>query len=415
MASVDEPRINRPTERPAPAGNGPAPIAGPASSPGGPDSGARRVEPGESADPSREIRVPRLLVVGSEIAWRLLVCTAALVLVAFALTKVGFAVIPVIVALLLATLFVPPARWLERRGLPRSVASVVVFLGGLLVIAGLLTLVAAPIASDFEKLGAQVRVGADKLGGQIADLPLGLGEDQIQRQIDSIDDRIRENNGAISSGVVSGAQAAGQFLAGLAITLVVLFFFVKDGAGMWRWLVGRLPKPRHAAVEELGARSWRALSAYVKGVVVVATIDAIGIGLALWVIGVPLVLPLAALTFVLAFIPIVGALVAGMAAALVALAFEGVGAALLVVLAVLVVQQFEGNVLYPVIVGRTLQLHPVVVLLAVTVGAVLYGVVGAALAVPIAVVAAAAVTTIENHAIHGEITVGPPPVQEDPG
>lgn len=399
MASLDEPRINTPSELPSAA-----------------DSGARKLDP---ADPpgggaGREIRVPRLLVLASEISWRLLVCIAAGVVVVFALLKVGFAVIPVAIALLLSTLFVPPARALERVGLPRSIASAIVCVGGLLLIVGLLTLVAAPIASDAEKLGNQIRAGADKLGGQIADLPIGMSEAEVQKQIDSIDDRVRENNGAVRSGVVSGAQAAGQFFAALIITIVVLFFFVKDGAGMWRWLISRVPPPRKPALHEFGNRSWKALTAYTRGVVFVAFIDAVGIGLALWLIGVPLALPLAALTFVLAFVPIVGAVAAGAAAALVALAFEGVGAALLVVLAVLVVQQLEGNVLYPVIVGRTLKLHPVVVLLAVTIGGVLYGIPGAALAVPVAVIFTAAFTTIEHHAEHGEVTVGPPPVQPDP-
>jgi putative heme transporter len=362
----------------------------------------------------REIRVPRLLVLASEISWRLLVCLAAGVVVVFALLKVGFVVIPVAVALLLSTLFVPPARALERAGLGRALASSIVCVGGILLIVGLLTLVAAPIATDAEKLGDQIRAGADKLGGQIADLPIGMSEAQVQAQIDSIDDRVRENNGAVRSGVVSGAQAAGQFFAALIITLVVLFFFVKDGAGMWRWLLGRVPSPRKPALQEFGNRSWKALTAYVRGVVFVAFIDAVGIGLALWLIGVPLALPLAALTFVLAFVPIVGAVAAGAAAALVALAFEGVGAALLVVVAVLVVQQLESNVLYPVIVGKTLKLHPVVVLLAVAIGGVLYGIPGAALAVPIAVLCTAAFTTIEHHAEHGEVTVGPPPTQSDP-
>ena len=388
MATLDEPRINTPPERPAKAG---------------PD--------GETG---REIRVPRLLVVASEISWRALVCVAALAVAVFALLKIGFAVIPVAVALLLSTLLVPPARWLHRRGLPHTLASVLAFACGVLLIVALLTLVAFPIASDAENLGDQIRAGADKLGGQVADLPLGLTEREVQQQIDSIDDRVRENNDSIRSGVISGAQAAGQFLAALVITLVVLFFFIKDGRGMWRWIVGRFPEARKPALDELGTRSWDALSAYVRGVMFVALADAVGIGLALLLIGVPLVLPLAALTFVLAFVPIIGAVVAGAAAALVALAFEGVGAALLVVLAVVVVQQLEGNVLYPVIVGRTLQLHPVVVLLAVTIGGLLYGIIGAALAVPVAVVAAAAVTTIEHHAEHGEVTVGPPPVQEEP-
>lgn len=402
MASLDEPRINTPAERPGPSG-----------------TGSRAFAPGDAPPPesggNREIRVPRLLVLASELSWRLLVCIAAAVVLVFALLKVGFVVIPVAIALLLSTLFVPPAQWLERRArLPRSIASAVVCVGGILLILGLLTLVAAPIASDADKLGDQIRAGADKLGGQIADLPIGMSEAEVQKQIDSIDDRVRENNGAVRSGVVSGAQAAGQVLAAIIITLVVLFFFVKDGRGMWHWLVSRVPPARKPALEEFGTRSWKALSAYARGVVFVAFVDAIGIGLALLLIGVPLVLPLAALTFVLAFVPIVGAVAAGAAAALVALAFEGLGAALLVVLAVLVIQQLEGNVLYPVIVGRTLKLHPVVVLLAVTIGGVLYGIAGAALAVPVAVLCTAAFTTIEHHAEHGEIAVGPPPVQEDP-
>ena len=396
MAALDDARINAPEERPS--GHG----------------GARRMTAADTGEDEKQIRVPRLLVAASEISWRVLVCVAAFAVLVFALLKVGFVVIPVVVALLLSTLFVPPARALERRGVPRALAASVVFLGGILVIVGLVALVAAPIAADAENLADQVKAGADKLAGQVASLPVGMDEQEIQRQVDSIDDRLRENNGALRSGVISAGQAAGQFLAGLIFTLVVLFFFIKDGPGMWRWFVGRFPKARKPALDELGGRSWHVLTAYVRGVVAVATIDAVGIGIGLAIIGVPLVLPLAALTFVLAFIPIVGAIVAGAAAALVALAFKGAGAALLVIGLVILVQQLEGNVFYPVIVGKTLSLHPLVVLLAVTIGGVLYGVVGAALAVPIAVVAAAAVQVIERHSVHGEVAVGPPPVQGDP-
>jgi predicted PurR-regulated permease PerM len=268
-------------------------------------------------------------------------------------------------------------------------------------------------ADEFGKLGDQVREGADELGTYLADLPLGLDEGEIQKQIDTIDDRVRENQTSIQSGVVSGAQAAGQFLAALAICLVVLFFFIKDGAVMWRWFVGLFPESRKAALDELGERSWHVLTAYVRGVVFVAFVDAVGIGLALWLIGVPLVLPLALITFILAFVPLLGAIVAGAAAALVALVAVGPTAALLVIGAVVLVQQVEGNVLYPMIVGRTVSLHPVAVFLAVTVGGLLYGIVGAALAVPIATVAAATVKVVDRHSVHGEVAVGPPPVQEE--
>ena len=392
MSAPDRDRINRDKERP---------------------SGARSVGAVKASDAAdQQIRAPRLLVAASEISWRVIVCLAAVSIVVWALTRVGFAVIPVVIALLLSTLFVPPARWLQRRGVPRALATTIVFLGGILLLSGLIALVASGVANEADSLSKQVSGGANELGKYIADLPFGLDEREVQRQIDSIDDRIRENSDAIRNGVVSGAAAFGQALGGLAIVLTVLFFFIKDGAGMWSWFCRLFPPARRPALDELGERSWTVLSAYVKGVVFVAFVDAVGIGLGLLIIGVPLVLPLAVLTFVLAFIPIVGAIAAGAAAVLVGLVAEGPVAALLVLGLVVLVQQLESNVLYPWIVGRTVELHPVVVLLAVTIGGLLYGIVGAALAVPLAVVIAAAATTIQHHSVHGEVAVGPPPVQD---
>jgi putative heme transporter len=389
----DEPRINTDAERPS-----------------HPPAGGRGAV-GRSED-DVQIRLPRLLVAASEISWRVLLCLAALSIVVYALTRVGFAVIPVIIALLLSTLFVPPARWLQRRGVPRALAATIAFLGGILLLSLLIGFIASGVASEADELGRQISQGADELGALVADLPVGLDEREVQRQIDSIDDRIRENSGSIRSGVISGAAAAGQFLGGLIIVLVILFFFIKDGALMWRWFCRLFPPGRRPALDELGDRSWSVLSAYVRGVVTVAFVDAVGIAIGLWIVGVPLVLPLAVLTFVLAFVPLIGAFVAGGAAVLVALVAVGPVAALVVFGIVLLVQQLEGNVLYPFIVGRTVELHPVAVLLAVTVGGLLYGIVGAALAVPIAVVTAAAATTIQHHSIHAEVAVGPQQARE---
>jgi predicted PurR-regulated permease PerM len=372
---------------------------------------AERPEPPAGSD--ERIRAPRLLVVTSEIAWRLLVCVGAAAVVVYLLTRVGFAVIPVIIALLLSTLFVPPARWLERRGLPRGLAAALTFAAGILVIAGLIAFVANGVAHEADDLADQISSGADELGSMIADLPFGISEREVQEQIDTIDDRIRENSESIRDGVVSGAMAAGQILGGLLIALVVLFFFIKDGPEMWAWLCRLFPDARRPALDELAERSWTVLSSYVRGVVTVAFIDAIGIGLGLWIVGVPLVLPLAVLTFVLAFVPILGAITAGAAAVLVALVANGPVAAIVVLGIVILVQQLESNVLYPWIVGRTMELHPVVVLLSVTAGGLLYGIVGAALAVPLVAAIAAAATTIQHHAVSGEVAVGPPPVQDD--
>jgi predicted PurR-regulated permease PerM len=351
------------------------------------------------------IRVPRLLVAGSELGWRFLVCVAALAVIVFAITKVSFAFIPAFIALLFATLLTPPARWLQRRGAPPALATTTVFLGGLLAFAGVIALLVPPMVSEFSTLGEQVRKGVDQLVGYLGHAPFNLDEERLQRQIDGLDDRLQRNAGSMSSGFLSGAMAAGQFLGGVVIMLVLLFFFVKDGPRLWRWVLRLFPEPRRPVVDEVGERSWHVLTQYVRGVVIVAAVDAIGIGIALWLIGVPLALPLAIFTFFASFIPIVGAFTAGLFATLVALVSGGPVDAALVIAATLLVQQLEGNVLYPMIVGRTLELHPIVILLAVTIGGVLAGIVGAALAVPIAAMAAAAIVTVRRNTPGGEVAV----------
>ncbi|HEV3001084.1 MAG TPA: AI-2E family transporter [Solirubrobacteraceae bacterium] len=365
----------------------------------------RKLKPRPRGDASREIRIPRLLVAGSEIGWRFIVCIAALALIVYGITRVSFAFIPVFLALLLATLLVPPARWLQRRGAPPALAAFAVFFSALVLFAGLMALLGPPVVNEFGTIGDRVREGADKLGTYLADSPLHLDERDVQREIDRIDDRLRENSSAVTSGVLSGAAVVGELLAGLLIMLVVLFFFVKDGPGIWNWVVRLFPERRRPAVEHAGSEAWQALTHYVRGVVTVATVDAVGIGLALWIIGVPLVFPLAILTFFTAFVPIVGSIAAGAVCALVALVHGGPVDALLVVGATVLVQQLEGNVLYPMIVGRRMELHPIAILLAVTIGGITAGVVGAAIAVPIAAMGAVAIKVARDETAGGEMPV----------
>ena len=365
------------------------------------------VRPAPRSAPPREIRIPRLLVAGSELSWRFLVCVAAVAVIVYGITRISFAFIPVVIALLLATLLVPPARWLQRRGFPPAAATTTVFFGALALFAAMFALLGPPVVGEFGTIGDRVREGADKVGTYLADTPLGLDEREVQREIDRVDDRLRENSGAITSGVLSGALVVGQLIGGLLITLVVLFFFIKDGPRIWRWVVHLFPGTRRDAVEQFGNESWQALTHYVRGVAFVATVDAVGIGLALWIIGVPLVIPLAILTFFAAFIPIVGAIVAGAVCALVALVGGGPVDALLVIGATVVVQQLEGNVLYPTIVGRQMALHPIAILLAVTIGGITAGIVGAAIAVPIAAVAAVAMKVAREQTAGGEVPLRP--------
>jgi len=349
----------------------------------------RRAEPPEPREPGR--RLPGGLVMLSELSWRFLACVVAIGVIAYGLWQVRLAVLPVFIALLVATILTPPARALTRRGLHPALATTVVFLGSLLLVVGVVGVLVPPVTEQVGDLGRQVRAGVEQVGEYIANGPFGLNEAQVDDAIDQAEQRFQDSLGLLAGGVVSGALLAVELIAGLLITLVLIFFFVKDGPQLWGWIVERFPPRTRERVEVIGDRVWRVAGAYVRGLAVVATVDAVFIGLALTLIGVPLVLPLAALTFFAAFIPLVGAVTAGAAAALVALVSEGVVDALLVVAAVTLVQQIEGDLLYPVVVGRTVRLHPVVILLAVTVGAVLGGIIGAFIAVPLVAILAAVV------------------------
>ncbi len=292
---------------------------------------------------------------------------------------------PVVVALLLSTLLVPLAQRLRDRGMHERAASLLVVVSAIALIAILLTLIVPPFVSHLSDLGSNVEKGSRKAGQVLR--PLGVSQSQVDRAIDNGVKSLKGGGGKkLAGGAVTGALAALNVLAALLLTLVLTFFFVKDGRQLWGWIVGLFGPRRRAGTEELGERVWHVLTGYVQGVALVAAIDATLIGIALVVVGVPLAMPLTVLTFLAAFFPVVGA-----AAVLVALVAKGAVAAIIVAVVILCVQQLDGNVLQPVLVGRKLELHPVVVLLALTAGGVIAGLVGAFIAVPLAAVAGAVI------------------------
>jgi len=329
--------------------------------------------PGEDA-------VPRGLAVASAVMLRLLIVVGGLALLALAAQRLLLVVMPFLIALLLSTLLSPLARRLERRGLPGSAAAAFTVLVAVLVFAGLWALIIPPAVSQGDELSASVQQGV----GQVADAlaPLGIDSRDLDR---AVDDAVSTARGE----ALPVAMLAAQWAGAIVLIVVLTFFLVRDGSGIWDWVVDLFHQDRHAALHDIGERAWDALSTYVRGVFLVATIDAVFIGAGLLAVGVPMALPLIVLTFVAAFFPIVGATVAGAAAVLVALVSNGVLAAVVILTVILVVQQLEGNVLYPVVVGRRLRLHPVAILLALTAGGVLAGVAGAFLAVPALAVGAA--------------------------
>jgi predicted PurR-regulated permease PerM len=329
--------------------------------------------------------VPRGLGVAAGVAWRVLVVAAAVVATGYAVGKLLLVVLPVVVAVLLTTLLAPLARRIERRGThPRAAALAVV--GTAVVVLGvLLALIVPPFVSELGEVGTSVEKGSREAGKLLQ--PLGISQAQVDKAIDDGVKSLEGSGGKLAGGAVTGAL---NVLAATLLTLVLTFFFVKDGRDMWRWLVGLFGQRRRAGARDMGDRIWGVLTGYVHGIALVAVIDATLIGLTLVVMGIPLAMPLTVLTFLAAFFPVVGAVVVGVAAVLVALVAKGTLAAVVVAVAIVVVQQLDGNVLQPVFVGRKLELHPVVVLLALATGGVIAGIVGAFLAVPIAAVAGAA-------------------------
>jgi putative heme transporter len=354
-------------------------------------------EPEVAPEPPPRRGVPRSLVVASELGWRFLVVVGAIAVLAYALWYVRLVALPAFLALLLSTILVPPARALRRRGLPRAAATAVVFFAALLVFGGLATLVVPPFAAEVGTLSDTITGGAQELGTIIANGPFGLSHEQVQGAIDGISRKLHASSGEIASGVVSGAVIVGQIVASALLTLVLVFFFVKDGPVLWRWAVRLFPEAVRERVDHAGRMSWSVLGAYVRGQALVATVDAVFIGIGLAIMGLPLVLPLAFLIFIAGFVPIVGAFAAGAAAVLIALVSKGAGAALIVLGINLAVQQIEGNVLYPMIMRRTIELHPVATLLVVGAGGVLAGIIGALVAVPIAAVIATALPILRGH------------------
>ncbi len=343
------------------------------------------------------MHVPRSLELAAAVSWRLLVVGAAVVAAVLLLERLQVVLVGTLVAVLLACALSPGSRRLRARGVPPSLAALAMLIAllGSLAVAGWLVL--PPAVEDVRSLDVNADEWIDGVRSWLVQGPLSLSEREVDRLFESAEARARGAFPGFLLGAWNGAQVAVEVVAGIVLSLVLAFFFLKDGDRMWRWICGFLPSHRRAEWTTIGRDVRDVLAGFIRGTAIVSLVDAVGIGIGLYLLGVPLVLPLALLTFVGGFIPIVGATVAGLLAVLVALVAKGPLTALAVLGVVLLVQQLEGNVLQPVIVGRSVRLHPAVIVLAVGAGAVLWGIVGALLAVPIT----AALATVLAHLRRG--------------
>lgn len=335
--------------------------------------------------------VPAPLRIASEVCARMLVIAAGLALLIFLITQLRVVVIPVAIAVLLAALLAPLVQWLHERRVPRGVATGIVMVGGLAALGGLLTLVVNTLVGGTADLVGQLTISVASLQGLVDATPFDLDVEQVG---DQLLQTLQDNQQTVTSGAVSTAATVGEVLAGFALCLFALIFMLYDGRRLWAFLRLLAPAQRRARVDVAGRRAFASLVGYVRATILVAIVDAIGIGLGLWITGVPLALPLTALVFVGAFVPIVGAVLTGAIAVLIALVANGLPTALVVLGVVLGVQQLESHVLQPLLMGRAVRLHPLAIALAVAAGVVIAGIIGALLAVPLLAVLTAAVRSL---------------------
>lgn len=316
-----------------------------------------------------------------------LVIAAGLV---FAMTQLSLVVIPVVLALIFASAMYPFLELMRRHGIP-SILATWIALVAIIVILGLVVwLIVAAVQSQLDTLVEQATKGLGQLQHFAQDGPFQISDKQIDAGLASVVDFVQSST--FASGAFAGVSAATSFVTGLALFVVVLFFFMKDGPKIWGFLERPFTGEQFERAQRVGAKAVSTMGGYVRGTATVALVDALGIGVSIYFLGVPLAVPLSVIVFISAFVPLVGATVAGILAALVALVANGPVVAVVVVLIVIAVNQLEGNFLQPVVMARSLKLHPLVVLIALTAGTIIGGIIGAILSVPVAAVAWGIVT-----------------------
>ncbi|MFB7613456.1 AI-2E family transporter [Kitasatospora sp. NPDC056181] len=354
----------------------------------------RELHPGRPATPAEA--VPWGLRVAAESTWRLLLLGAALYVVFTVVDMLRLVAFAVLASLLISALLEPSVSWLRRHGVPRSLAAGGVFMSGLAGIGLVGWFVVWQVTTNLSTVTTKVQAGVDQLRDWLITGPLHLTQQQITDFANQITKAISTNTEQITSASLTGAQIAVEVLTAVLLAFFTTFFFLYDGERIWNWALRGLPRHSRYAMAGAGPKAWATLTAYVRGTVCVAFIDAVCIGIGIQLLGVPMALPLAVIIFLGAFVPLVGALVTGTVAVLIALVTTTPWTALMVLVVLVAVQQLEGHILQPLILGRAVRVHPLGVVLGVAAGSIIGGIGGAIVAVPLIAVTNTVVTHLRR-------------------
>ena len=327
-------------------------------------------------------RVPFAVDVAGAWSWRLIVIAGAGWVVWKGLGHVSLLVIAMMVAMLLAALLSPTVMLLRKKGVRAGGAAAIAELGLLLLLAVIISLTGQQLVRGFATMANKAVQGYQQLVDWLKSLGYDLGADQLNQLLHQIENTFKDNPNTVLNGVSRVGSTAADVATGVLLTLFTLLFFLMEGERIWLFVVGLFPKDAREAVNGAGRAGWKSLGAYVRVQILVAAIDAIGIGLGAAILGVPLAIPLGVLVFLGSFIPVIGALFSGAVAVLLALVALGPVQALIMLGIVLLVQQVESHILQPLIMGKAVSLHPLAVIFSVAGGSMIFGAVGALFAVP---------------------------------
>lgn len=366
LLATPEPPVPAPVADAPPPAPRPAPPAGPRPDPAG--------------------AVPWGVRVAAEAGWRLLVLAGTVWVLMKVISAVQLVVFAFVIALLVTALLQPTVARLTRRGVPRGLATALTAISGFVVIGLMGWFVTWQVMENIDTLSNQIQSGIDDLRNWLLKSPFHVTDKQINQIAKNLREAIGANTDQITSAGLEGVQVIVDFLTGLLLVFFSTLFLLYDGERIWQWFLKLVPGAARPGVAGAGPRAWRTLTAYVRGTVLVALIDATFIGIGIYFLNVPMAVPLAVFIFLFSFIPLVGAVASGALAVIVALVTQGVFTALMTLVVVLAVQQIEGHVLQPFILGRAVRVHPLAVVLTVAAGGMVAGIGGAVVAVPLVAV-----------------------------
>ncbi len=372
---------------------------------------AKRADESEIAEDRVARAVPVAVRIAGAWSWPIVGLLILVAVLIYLVILLHIVVIPVLVAVLITGLINPMKAWLVAHRWPKGLAVAATFLTLLVIVAALITLVTLTIRSGLGDIQGKTATAYRSFLDFLSTGPLGISQTDLQSAVTSVTKWVQSNASTLLSGALTGASTIGDIAVGLVLSLFITLFFLIDGAGVWRWLTRLAPKRARAAVDGGGRAAWHSVGQYVRVQIVVALIDAIGIGLVAFFLGLPFVIPIAVLVFLAAFIPFVGAIVTGGLAVLVALVYAGPVPAVVMLAGVIGVNQLESHVLQPLLMGTAVRLHPVAVVLAVSSGSIIGGIGGAVFAVPLVAAANSAVKYIAGGAWKDD---APPPTDPMP-